>query len=257
MKTADTLPPFNEDLLYDAQELTFDAWGESSRPKRIALAKKALTISPYCTDAYNILAGTTEDITECVNLYTQGVEVGKKAFGKKFFKENEGYFWGLIETRPYMRAMKGLADCFWKQGRRQKAIETYQEMLRLNPNDNQGIRYLLIHWLIAENMFEPAEKLLSDYPENSAFMLYGAALLYFRQGRKVKSRNALKKALEANPYVPEFLLNPKKRYTPKTEAEKFGYQCGYASEANVYRNVSGEIWREAPGALNWLKESLA
>lgn len=191
MKATDTLPTFDEDILFGAQELAFDAWEEPARLKRIVLAKKALRISPYCTDAYNILAKETEDIAECVNLYTQGVEVGQKAFGKKFFKENEGYFWGLTETRPYMRAMEGLADCLREQSERQKAIEICHEMLRLNPNDNQGIRYLLINWLIAESAFEVAEKIISDYPENSVFMLYGAALLYFRQGRKVKMRNTL------------------------------------------------------------------
>lgn len=255
MKTTDTLPPFNEKLLDDAQELAFDAWEEDSRSNRISLAKKSLAISPYCTDAYNILAEETKDTSERVTLYSKGVEAAKKAFGKKFFKENEGYFWGLIETRPYMRAMGGMADCLWEQGERQKAIETYQEMLRLNPDDNQGVRYLLLHWLIAEGDFEPAEKLLSEYAENSAFMLYGAALLYFRQGRKVKSRNALKKALEANPHVPEFLLNPQKKYTPKTKAEQYGYQWGETSEANEYRNLSGEIWREVTGALEWLKDA--
>jgi len=255
-KTSEPLTPFDDDALYEAQDLAFDAWEESNPKKRIALVKKALHISPYCADAYNILAEGTEDIGECVRLYTQGIDVGKKAFGKKFFKNNEGIFWGLIETRPYMRAMEGLADCLWAQGERQKAIETYQEMLRLNPNDNQGVRYLLFYWLIAESMSEPAEKLFSDYREQSAFMLYGAVLLYFRQGRKVKARNALKKAMEANPHVPEFLLNPKKKYKPATEAEAYGYMFGHPSEANEYRRWAGEFWLEVPGALDWMREQL-
>jgi tetratricopeptide (TPR) repeat protein len=258
-KTTDALPPFDEDILYDAQELAFDAWEESNRQKRVALAKKALKLSPYCIDAYNILAEDTEDSTKCVELYTQGIEAGKKAFGKKFFRENQGYFWGLIETRPYMRAMEGLADCLWELGDHQKAIETYLEMLRLNPNDNQGVRYILLGWLITESVFEPAEKLLLDYKDDSsAFLLYGAALLYFKQGRKVKARNALKKAMDVNSYIPEFLLNPKKKYIPKSEAERMfgGYQKGHPSEAEEYRRWANKVWKETPDALEWLKECL-
>ncbi|MDR2360847.1 MAG: tetratricopeptide repeat protein [Oscillospiraceae bacterium] len=256
MKTADSLPPLNEDSLYDAQSLAFDAWEEPVEKKRIALAKKALKTSPYCADGYNILAEEANDIAERVRLYAQGVEMGKMALGKKFFKQNEGHFWGIIETRPFMRSMEGLADCLWEQGERQKAIETYQEMLRLNPNDNQGVRYVLIGWLISRGAFEAAEELLATYPDRSAFMLYGAALLYFMQGRKVKARNALKKAIDANPHVPEFLLNPKKKYKPQTAEESFGYRQGYAGEANEYRCLSYEVWRELPGALDWLKGSL-
>ncbi|MDR2647683.1 MAG: tetratricopeptide repeat protein [Oscillospiraceae bacterium] len=254
---ADHLPPFSEDALYEAQELAFDAWEESNRQKRIALVKKALRVSPYCTDAYNILARSTQDLSESANFYAQGVYVGTKSFGKKFFKENEGYFWEIIETRPFMRAMEGLGDCLWRQGERPKAIEIYQETLRLNPNDNQGNRYILINWLIAESMFEAAEKLLSTYPEDSTLMLYGAVLLYFKQGKMAEAKIALEKGISANPHVPEFLLNPKKKYVPKSETEKmFGtYSPGRPSEAAQYRSLSGAFWQETPGALEWLKEN--
>lgn len=34
----------------------YDAWETGSRQKRIALARKALKTSPYCTDAYVLMA---------------------------------------------------------------------------------------------------------------------------------------------------------------------------------------------------------
>lgn len=255
--TSDKLPPFNKDDLYEAQEIAYDAWNEPDQKKSIALARKALRISPYCIDAYLIMTYSTDSYTECVKLYTKAIETGQKAFGDKFFKENRGHFWGIVETRPYMRALEGLAINLWAMGERQKAIETYQEMLCLNPNDNQGIRYVLINWLIAENELGAAEKLLSDYLENSAFMLYSKALLYFKQVKKVKAINALKKGINANPHVPEFLLNPKKKYVPESQAEKIfgGYSSGRASEADEYRKIAREAWRDVPEALNWLREN--
>jgi tetratricopeptide (TPR) repeat protein len=251
------LPKFDMSALYVAQDLAFEASEASGRAKRIALAKKALKISPYCTDAYNILASETKNPSECIKLCTQGIDAFKKAVGKKYFNENEGYFWGLMETRPFMRSMHGLADSLWEIGEKQKAIDTYQEMLRLNPNDNQGIRHLLLHRLIYVQAFEAAEKLLSDYKNDpTAFMHFGAALLYFCQKRKVKARNALKKATELNSHVAEFLLNPKKKFIPKTQAERFGYQIGHDSEANSYRNLCGQFWIDIPNALEWLKGEL-
>ncbi len=68
--------------------------------------------------------------------------------GPEFFEENVGHFWGIVETRPYMRARLGLAFTLWGTGERDAAIEQAQDMLRLNPGDNQGVRYPLMLWLL-------------------------------------------------------------------------------------------------------------
>ena len=49
-------PPFSEAKLEQAQQLIYDAWEEPTRQKCLSLARKALGISPYCADAYNLLA---------------------------------------------------------------------------------------------------------------------------------------------------------------------------------------------------------
>ena len=54
-----------------------------------------------------------------------------------------GHFWGLLETRPYTRVRHGLAQCLWHLGERGAASKRFQELLRLNPNDSQGVRYQL------------------------------------------------------------------------------------------------------------------
>lgn len=58
-----------------------------------------------------------------------------------------GHFWGLLETRPYLRTRLGLAHALWTAGRRAEAVQHLQDMLRLNPNDNQGVRYTLARLL--------------------------------------------------------------------------------------------------------------
>lgn len=45
----------------------------------------------------------------------------------------------------------GLAAALWRLGRHQEAIGHYQAMLKLNPNDNQGIRYVLAGYLLARD----------------------------------------------------------------------------------------------------------
>jgi ST7 protein len=44
------------DATAKAQEVMYEAWDQTSPRARVALARKALTMSPLCTDAYVLLA---------------------------------------------------------------------------------------------------------------------------------------------------------------------------------------------------------
>lgn len=134
------LPPVQAQTpLEQAQLLMYEAWGAQGK-RRVELARKAPEISQDCADAYVLLAEeTARNLEEARDLYEQGVKAGERALGPETFEEDVGHFWEILETRPYMRARLGLAQCLWALGERQQAIEHYTEMLRLNPNDNQGI----------------------------------------------------------------------------------------------------------------------
>jgi len=59
-----------------------------------------------------------------------------------------------------MRARAGLAQCLWELGKHKEAIEHYRDMLRLNPGDNQGIRYILAMCLIELGEIKALQELL-------------------------------------------------------------------------------------------------
>lgn len=237
--------------LEEAQELMYEAFEASSGKQRIKLAKKALTISEDCADAYVLLAEESAgSLEEARDLYTAGVEAGKRALGEEMFAEAEGHFWGVVETRPYMRARAGLANCLWQLGQHQAAIGHYEEMLRLNPGDNQGIRYLLLTAYLAEDMDTKAERLLGEYEDDaSATWLYNRALLVYRQEKSgKKARTQLQEALQYNPHVPAYLLGRKR--LPKQLPPYVGF--GDENEAVYYVAESGHLWVEQEGALDWL-----
>jgi len=110
----------------EAQEIMYDAWEAPTRQRAVPLAKRALTISADCADAYNLLAEeTATSHEECIDFYRKGVEAGERALGKRAFKEDVGYFWGLVSTRPYMRSRAGLAQNLWEAGQREEAVAHY------------------------------------------------------------------------------------------------------------------------------------
>ena len=122
-----------------AQDVMYEAWEQTSSRSRIALARKALGISPLCADAYVLLAEeAARSLEEARDHYAKGVEAGELALGPEGFAEYEGEFWGFLETRPYMRARLGLALTLLKLGDEDGAIGHFRDMLRLNPNENRG-----------------------------------------------------------------------------------------------------------------------
>lgn len=237
------------DPLAQAQELMYDAWETPTKRDRIRKAEAALDISPDCADAYSLLAEEkARSAAEARAYWEEAVKAGERALGEKF-AEYEGHFWGFHETRPYMRARAGLAWTLWHLGRRDEAFAHWREMLRLNPGDNQGIRYVLLSRLLEAGDDAGAGALLDDYDDAAASWLYDRALwLYRTEGESPAARAALREAIEQNPHVPDYLLGKKKR--PVRPPETVGW--GDASEAKAYAFDGLAAWRATEGARGWL-----
>lgn len=242
----------DEAALERAQELIYDAWEAATVKRRAALARQAIEISPNCADAYVLLAGQAKRGTdEELELWRQGVAAGEAALGKAAFKELAGEFWGFLETRPYMRARLGLALALWRRGARDEAVTHLRDMLRLNPNDNQGNRYILTAYLMELGRDPEAAKLLKDYRDDaSAAWTFTAALLAFRREcDTAKSRKLLAEAIESNAFVPRYLLGARKM--PKRLPDYMG--MGDEAEAVHFVDAFGRGWNDTPGALEWLR----
>ncbi|MEC5273044.1 tetratricopeptide repeat protein [Caldifermentibacillus hisashii] len=234
-----------------AQDLIFDAY-DSTGKKRIELAKKALKLYPNIPDAYNILAELELNPLKEEQLLLKAIEVGEKELGKDFIKENKGYFWGIVSTRPYMRAKFNYADFLHENERFEEAIRQYEDLLELNPNDNQGARYELFIVYVESGLFKKAEALLKKYNEtttaNGAYNLVLIELL--QNGVTNKAKQLLKKAKQQNPYVLDYLLGKKDipMYLPSH------YQLGSESEAIIYADNHWTLWAGNPKLLDFLKK---
>lgn len=232
-----------------AQEILYNAWEEPSVTKRIQLAKQALQLYPDSPDAYNILADSSDDLEELIRLYKQGKEAGERDLGLRCFHEDRGHFWGLIHTRPYMRSKEGYANCLLMEGQIEQAEKEFVEMLDLNPNDNQGVRYSLLSIYLESSQFEKASRLLKTYDEDCAYMNYSRVLLEYRKsGLSSKLDRLLDKAIQQNPHVIDFLLGRKK--LPRQAPNYYGY--GDTNEAIMYVNANYHIWQREGKLIQWL-----
>ncbi len=239
--------------LEQAQQMVHQALATTGS-ERAELAKRALEISPDCADAYVLLAEMSRMPEEMRRYYEQGVAAGERALGSQVFAEDVGMFWGLLETRPYMRARLGLAQMLWHVGERQAAIAHARDLLRLNPGDNQGIRYLLATWLTVMGDDTAVAQLLAAYPDEwSAQWAYTRALHIFRtQGRGQQAGEALEQALVVNPFVPMYMLE----VLPLPEKQPEYYGMGDKNEAAIYLVGNIDAWTASPGAGEWLVDGV-
>ena len=246
-----------DDPTEKAQVVMYEAWERTTSRSRVALARKALGISPLCADAYVLLAEeAARSVEEARDFYAKGVEAGELALGPEGFAEYAGHFWGFLETRPYMRARVGLALTLLKLGDEDGAISHFRDMLRLNPNDNQGIRYLLAGCLLRRGEDAALKELLASYEDDgSAFWLYTQALLAFREGGEGDKRatKLVQEAWTANEHVPAILAGTK----APTRSEEDYITMGGPDEATDYVKECGAAWHRTPEAVAWLTKAVA
>ena len=236
-----------------ARALVEEAYDAEGPREQAELARRALGIDPDCVDAHAMLGDLSRNPQEAIGHYEAALAAGERALGAGAFERDAGQFWGLLETRPYMRARLSLAQALWALGRRDEAIGHHLELLRLNPNDNQGVRYLLTPALIEQGRDDEARAVLARYPDDgSAAFAFDAALLAFRrEGEGPGSKKALTAAKKVNKHVPAYLTGAKVIPVHLPEAIGFGDE----SEAIDYAAAHLRAWKDTPGALDWLRGS--
>jgi tetratricopeptide (TPR) repeat protein len=245
------------DATAKAQDVMYEAWERTTSRSRIALARKALGISPLCADAYVLLAEEARSIEEARDYYAGGVEAGELALGPSGFKQYAGHFWGFLETRPYMRARAGLAGTLLKLGDVDGALAHYRDMLKLNPNDNQGIRYVLARCLLTQDNHSALKELLAEHEDASAFWLYTRALVAFRESGDGSERAAalVRDAWSANEHVPAILAVAGAK--PTVISDNGYVTMGGPDEVTYYVTECGAAWHGTPGAVAFLTKLTA
>ncbi|MBI4802158.1 MAG: SEC-C domain-containing protein [Elusimicrobia bacterium] len=250
-------PEAPQDAWEVGQNLMYEAWEEKNPQRRVEMARRALKICPDLADAYNLLAEETAgSLKEIRKLYEHALRAGERQLGPDFFVENAGRFWGIVETRPYMRARAELAHCLWLEGERDEAVAHWYEMLRLNPHDNQGMRYVLAPYLGRLNRWQELEKLLErpEYKDDCGleWLVMKALCAFIGEGASPRAGELLKDAVRRNEFLAAYLLGDKQM--PKDLPEHFA--LGSQEEAASCAADVLPAWRVS-GASEWLRGVLS
>jgi protein involved in temperature-dependent protein secretion len=171
--------------------------------------------------------------------------------GADFFKQNRGHFWLIANTRPYMMLKYRRAQLKFAHGDLADAISEFQDLISLNPEDNQNVRSILASMLIMAADWSRLSQLLNEYNEDEGLALEAsrALMLYANEGDSEAARVAKKRMHSANKHAVKYLTGQ-----TKSKGLPEMYSLGQASEAEVYLGDFGkEAWRSVAGALFWLR----
>ena len=91
------------------------------------------------------------------------------------------------------------------QGRYRHAISEAEELIRLNENDNLGVRYILMALYCYFENEDKAKVLFDKYPEDSAFMLIPLIALYYKMENDKKIKSYIRKFKNKNLQLQEAL----------------------------------------------------
>ena len=147
-----------------------------------------------------------------------------------------------------MRALQGLGLTAWKQGRLEEAKDIFLKMLKLNVNDNQGVRYLIgpiyhqmsnldkaINWYV-QNLDDPGN-------------LYNYGLALIQQNELEAAAKTLISAIFENPYIAPMLLKDK---LPESDWWH-GSNLAEPPYAEDYVSEYGNWWEKEEFALRLLR----
>lgn len=242
----------------ETQDLVYDGWEALACDPRQAKKcfERALKLDPDLADAYNGLAEiaiTRGNSRVAEEYYRKAYEKARVNLGTEDVKAYS--WWGELETRPYMRARQGLGLLLVEMKRFDEAIFEFKELLRRNPNDNQGVRYLVAPIYLLKNDLKVALEEFKSYRRHYSkdipdpHFLFNWALALFLDGQYEESAIKFRLAIFENPYLIPLVLGEEPDILPIWHSNNL-MNLDYAYD---YFQSYGELWIGKKDAFQFIQ----
>lgn len=240
---------FGADIESPADEILIDAWDATTPAQRVKLARKALSVDLDAIDAYNILGIHAASAPEAIALFREAAAIGERLFAPAFGDEDM-VWWSYMGTRPWMRAQHNLGLALVSAGDRDGAVAVFKRLLALNPNDNQGIRTLLLQLAAETGDYGSCRILLADYPEDVSIEFVATALLLDLAGkRKIDFKKHFEAIAESNVHLLPLLATAAKSNRWPRASDSDYVTWGGKDAAAVYLHHFKAAWQRNPKFL--------
>ncbi len=246
------VPVSPQDLVYEGWEALDKSAGPADKKAAARFFHTALLLDPTLADAHNGLAYLAEmddDLVEAERRYKKAYKVARENLGSE--SPDAFAWWSDISTRPYMRARYGLGWIYWQAGRLRKAIAEYETLLKLNPDDNQGVRYIIGPLYQLNGDLPDALRAYVHYARNypgdvsDPHYLFSWGLALFQTGKLREALTKWRAGFFQNPYIAPLLLGAP---LPHQDIWLFS-NLSYPDYAQDYLDQFLVLWLRTPEAL--------
>jgi len=222
--------------MLEAYELMRKAEEAKTKKTKIKYATQAYEVCPDCFYAYLYLISFEEDYFKAKNMLDEGLEKEKQRLAKKdfFTRECIGNFYNIDDTRTYIYGLAAKLHALIDEDKLSLAVEVAKDILRLDEEDNLGIRYILMGLYVCLEQEKNMLKLYKENKENSLAMLFPLFLLYYKLENEEKANSYLKQIHEYNPNFVKYFDGtleeddcPNGAFKPKSSSEVIFYMEEY------------------------------
>lgn len=204
---------------------------------------------PQYIDLYNLIALIhmwRKEYEEAIDTIETGLDHIKQLFPDDFFKEQPLVEWSIQSNRPFLSCLSKLGISLTYTKRYRDAIDIFEQLMMMNPQDHLGIRNLLLWVYLKEEWLSAAKDLCVFYKDDMLPPLsYGYALVLYKQGDLEQAQLQLSSACEFYPAIAERLL----KMTSENFHEDLLTLFEKPDDAEIYANNYGVFWHETTDAL--------
>lgn len=214
---------------------------------------------PEFIDAYHHLALLMDNLGkpfEAFKLTETATDIGLGSLPQDFYFGRDILPWLSLDNRPFLRVYHYYGLKFLSINEIEKALCIFNNILDINPNDNQGVRALVINCHLSLKRPLDVLRIAGNYPDDTlADTLYGKILALFQLGRIEEANKALEDATSILPLVAKEISKKQHR---KPKVSNLGFIThGGEDEAYYFWKENGKHWKETPGAIEFVRECIS
>ena len=163
----------------------------------------------------------------------------------------DGYIeWSSLENRPFLRSMHGAVLCYLQLRQRRNAVRLMKKMLKWNPNDNQGVRFLIGSEYLRLDEVDQARSIFENEADHYPPYHYELALLHLGNREWIAAATSLRRGFAANGYIAELLIG---YLDPQPLAIWHGGNLWEPETAVDYVRRYGSLWRRSSFSISFLR----
>jgi tetratricopeptide (TPR) repeat protein len=224
-------------------------WWAGDRRRALKLFRRALELDPQHADAHNhlgIASWEARRLKAAEQHFRAAIDGGQRHVER----DGARVPWGITENRPYLRGLANLALVLSEQRKWPEALAIHRRMLELNPNDNQGVRWLIGVELLRVGDNGGAVEAFQKCMHEEVGCAFGLALARLRaSGPSADIGEALLTGFAANRYVAPMLLG---EAWERLDAFH-GTNMAEPEWANDVIAAQADLWHSVPGGAELLR----